>query len=348
MDNIKMRKVDGTFAKNDAENAEVFEKHFRKLFNNINGTNYEPTVLDELTKIQTDNRLGESPTIAEINYAISKMANEKSPGPNGVTTEVYKKLKGNNLENFRNIINKFWNDPNYNPVEWAEIGLSVLPKKGDLSNPNKWRGIALEDIAAKCISSILALRLTKHLNTFGIDGQCGCLFGKGCTDATFAVKSAIQTLHEHDQQVYVLFVDLVKAFDSVNRELLWKILAVYGVPEKTIEVLKKLHTNITYQFKVGKILTKIEGNVGVKQGDNLGPILFIIMVNAVAKSLKKKWTFNKPKFRWHGMKANGSHKYDPKLKTGTNHNTKGETFEFVDSYYVYDAAYLLLNREDLE
>jgi len=206
----------------------------------------------------------------------------------------------------------------------------------------------LEDIAAKCISSIIALRLKKHPNTFGIDGQCECLFGKGCTDATFAVKSAIQTLHEHNQQVYVLFVDLIKAFDSVNRELLWKILAVYGVPEKTIEVLKKLHTNVTYQFKVGKKLTKIEGNVGVKQGDNLGLILFIIMVNAVAKSLKKKWTFSKPTFQWHSMKADGSHKWNPKLDGGTSHKTICKTFEYIDSYYVDDAAYLLLNREDLE
>ena len=131
-------------------------------------------------------------------------------------------------------------------------------KKGDLSNPNKWRGIALEDIATKIISSIIARRLTVHLKTYGIDGQCGCMIGKGCADATFAVKSAIQTLHEHGQPVYALFVDLVKAFDSVNRELLWEILSKYGIPKKTIEVLKKLHTNVTYQFKMGKNLPKLK------------------------------------------------------------------------------------------
>ena len=174
------------------------------------------------------------------------------------------------------------------------------------------------------------------------------MIGKGCADATFAVKSAIQTLHEHGQPVYALFVDLVKAFDSVNRELLWEILSKYGIPKKTIEVLKKLHTNVTYQFKMGKKLTKIKGKVGVKQGDNLGPILFIIMVNAVAETLNKKWKFQKPTFQWHGMKADGSHRYNPKLGTGTNWRNKGESFTFVDSYYVDDAVYLLLNREDLE
>ena len=172
------------------------------------------------------------------------------------------------------------------------------------------------------------------------------MIGKGCADAIFAVKSAIQTLHEHGQTVCALLVDLVKAFDSVNQELLWGFFKIWNT-QKTIEVLKKLHTNVTYQFKMGKKLTKIKGKIGLKQGDNLGPILFIMMVIAVAETLNKKWKFQKPTFQWHGMKADGSHKYNPKLGTGTNWQNKGESFTFVDSYYVDDAVYLLLNREDL-
>jgi Holliday junction resolvasome RuvABC ATP-dependent DNA helicase subunit len=89
--------------------------------------------------------------------------------------------------------------------------------------------IALGDIAAKCVSSIIANRLTEHL----------VIFNKGCADATFSLKLALQTLHEHDKESYILFVDLVKAYDSVKRELLWLILERYGVPEKIINVLKK-------------------------------------------------------------------------------------------------------------
>jgi hypothetical protein len=40
----------------------------------------------------------------------------------------------------------------------------------------------------------------------------------------FHLKTALQTLREHDQESWVLFVDLVKAYDTVNREMLWKIL----------------------------------------------------------------------------------------------------------------------------
>ena len=51
----------------------------------------------------------------------------------------------------------------------TRLGLHILPKLGDLSNPNKWRGIALGNIIAKLISYIIATRLTQHINTLGID-----------------------------------------------------------------------------------------------------------------------------------------------------------------------------------
>ena len=74
--------------------------------------------------------------------------------------------------------------------------------------------------------------------SFGTDEQCRSMLNKGCAIATFAVKSALQLLHKHNQEAYVLFVDLVKAYNSVNRELLQRILNIFGVPEKLIIILK--------------------------------------------------------------------------------------------------------------
>ena len=103
---------------------------------------------------------------------------------------------------------------------FTRLGLCILPKTGDLLNPNKWQGIALGNIIAKLISSNIATRLTKHINTYGIDKQCGCLFVKQNTDATFTLKSFLQTIREHQLEVHYLFVDLAKAFDSINCKVL--------------------------------------------------------------------------------------------------------------------------------
>ena len=126
---MKMKKADGTMAKNDMENTKVFEDHFKKLFNNTTGTNYDPKISAELTEIDTDPTLDKTPTRAEIKKALAKRANEKLPGPNGITTEVYKNLQGNFFNKLEDIIKEFWNNPNCNPEEWAQIGLTIIPKK---------------------------------------------------------------------------------------------------------------------------------------------------------------------------------------------------------------------------
>jgi len=276
------------------------------------------------------------------------MQYEKSPGKNGIPTEAFKNLRKEPLSVFSKIIELFWQNNQFNLVDWQQIKLSILPKKGDLADPNKWRGIALGDIAAKCVSSIIATRLTKYLSEFGIDEQCGSLFNKGCADATFTLKMALQTLREHNQDAHILFVDLVKAYDTVNRELLWQILARFGIPPRMITILQKLYTKVTYHMNVGGKKTSFESTCGVKQGDNLGPILFIFMIQAVSTTLDKKWNFKTPDFRWHGIKEDGSHKHNPNLKKGTSTSTKGTPFSFWKSYYVDDAAFLFLNREDTE
>ena len=102
----------------------------------------------------------------------------------------YPRRHQKNLDNYgmlllRDTIRKYWTDNQYNPEVFTRLGLCILPKTGDLSNPNKWRGIALANIIANLISSIIAAKLTMHIKTFGNDEQCGCLFGKESADEIF-------------------------------------------------------------------------------------------------------------------------------------------------------------------
>jgi hypothetical protein len=178
-----------------------------------------------------------------------------------------------------------------------------------------------------------------------LEEQAGSTPGKGCADATFTLKTALQTLREHGQESWVLFVDLVKAYDTVNREMLWKILTTLGVPESLIEVLKKLYKDVTINLRVGEKLEQSLSTSGVKQGDNLTPILFIFVIHAVSNSLDKKWDFTTPDFRWYpdtqaGRKPRGQLR-------GTKHVNKGTKFSFFKSCYVDDTAFILLSRGEL-
>ena len=77
------------------------------------------------------------------------MKNGKAAGITGVPPDAFKCLDGENRKQVYHYIVDFWeNDADY--WEW-HTGLGVLvPKKGDLSDPNKWQGINLMDVCSKC------------------------------------------------------------------------------------------------------------------------------------------------------------------------------------------------------
>ena len=108
----------------------------------------------------------------------------------------------------------------------------------------------------------------------------GFMKGRGCSDATATLKMTLQNLRAANQDSFVLFVDIVKAFDSVNREMLWKILKKYGIPEKTIATIKKMYTNINIKISIEDAEFIFNSISGVKQGDNLAPVLFLFVVQA--------------------------------------------------------------------
>jgi len=183
-----------------------------------------------------------------------------------------------------------------------------------------------------------------HLNEFGIDEQCGSLIKKGCADANFGMKQMAQLLHEHQYGVHLLFIDLVKAYDTVNRELLWKIMARYGVPQSLISVIQKLYQDVKIDLRIGKEKATFGSTCGVKQGDNLAPILFIMFMNCVAESLDDLWDFEQPNLQYVPDDADGNSR--GRLTSMPVNTKEGERFSFFKSYYVDDAAFILLNRED--
>ena len=165
-----------------------------------------------------------------------------------------------------------------------------------MSEPKNWRPIQLIlDSFRKLIAASIAHRLDEYLvEEIGLQTQHGFSSSRGCPDATSSLKIALEQLRYANQEAFVLFVDLVKAFDSVNRELLWKILSNIGVPDSTIKVIKKAYTNITITGKVNGVKFELESTSGVQQGCPLSLVLFLFAMQAVLESMDKVWPSKKP------------------------------------------------------
>jgi hypothetical protein len=113
--------------------------------------------------------------------------------------------------------------------------------------------------------------------------------------------------------------------------------------EISVQIQRKVEKNILTRFA-----SDMRGTCGVKQGNNLGPVIFIFMIQAVPTMLYKKWDFKTPDFQWHGMKVDRSHKWNPNLGKDTNTATEWTPFSFWKSYCIDNAAFIFLKRENIE
>jgi hypothetical protein len=114
---------------------------------------------------------------------------------------------------------------------------------------------------------------------------------------TISIKSVLQIRKQHRVNTWAIFVDLVKAFDTVDHSLVFEILKKYGIPETLIKVIAKMYKDSTVIFKSEQEMREIPYEIGVKQGDNMAPILFIYLMNVFAKNLSEKWTFKKLEYK---------------------------------------------------
>ena len=93
--------------------------------------------------------------------------------------------------------------------EWPDAVLIPIPKKGDLTSCDNWRGIALLEVVGKVIARVVLGRLQQLAEEELPESQCGFRSGCGCTDM-FVEKS-----WEHRSKSFFLFIDLKKAYNSV-------------------------------------------------------------------------------------------------------------------------------------
>ena len=100
----------------------------------------------------------------------------------------------------------------------------------------------------------------------------------------------MQRAKEFNKAIYICFVDLHKAYDTVNRNALWEVLSKsFSIPDKLIRIFKTLHCGTTGLIHVdGQISEKFPIEVELKQGDVLASMLFNLFLDAVIRVALKQ------------------------------------------------------------
>ena len=166
------------------------------------------------------------------------------------------------------------------PRDWSRGIIVKLFKKGDLMNCHNWRGINLLPVSSKLLASIILQRLRKALDATLREEQHGFRTGRSCSDLIFVLRMLVEESKEWNKKLYLLFIDFEKAFDSVDRDCLWRVLKYYRIPEKIVDMIIALYEESECCVKTENGTTRFFKIMsGVRQGCVLSPMLFIIIMD---------------------------------------------------------------------
>jgi hypothetical protein len=266
----------GRLLTSDAEIDTRWAEHFSEVLNRP-----PPTEEADIQEAEHDLEVDTAPPEKhEIISAIKAMKNRKAPGQDNLNAELFKADPDLAAELLLPLFSDVWEGKEV-PTDWSEGIIIKIPKKGALNNCNNWRGITLLSIPSKILAKIIVQRLTDAVDKQLRQEQAGFRRGRGCTDQIFILRNIIEQCTEWQRHLYINFVDFEKAFDSIHRESLWRILRAYGVPQEIVLVIKSFYTNFT--CKVGNSDHSFQVKTGVRQGCVMSSLLFIIAIDWVMR-----------------------------------------------------------------
>jgi hypothetical protein len=149
---MAMEMEDGKLGSNGKENMTVLRPHFDHVFNNHRPV--DPTILNNIPQRPILHDIDSPITFAEVDAAINKLKNGKSPGLNGIPAEAYKVMITESRQLVHGYVTAFFEgDADYDG--WHTSQCVPVPKSGNLSNPNKWCGVMLMDVSSNIFSSVM-------------------------------------------------------------------------------------------------------------------------------------------------------------------------------------------------
>ncbi|VDL88627.1 unnamed protein product [Schistocephalus solidus] len=159
----------------------------------------------------------------------------------------------------------------------------LYKRKGNRQLCDNHRGISLLNIAGKIFARILLNRLNGHLAQGLLpESQCGFRRHRETIDMIFAARQLQEKCQEMRTHLNTTFLDLTKAFDTVNRDGLWKVVHKFDCPERFTHMVRQLHDGtMAYVADNGTVSEAFAGTNGVKQGYVRAPTLFSLIFSAM-------------------------------------------------------------------
>ena len=140
----------------------------------------------------------------------------KASGGDGIRAELFQILKDDAVKVLHSICQQIWKTQQW-PQDWKRSVLIPIPKKGNAKECSDYCTIALISHASKVMLKILQARLQQYMNHELADVQAGFRKGRGTRDQIANIHCIIEKAREFQKNIYFCFIDIIKAFDSVDQ-----------------------------------------------------------------------------------------------------------------------------------
>ena len=269
---------EGEIVGSHTEQAEAIAQHFERMLAP------KDKIPDEFHYPPTE--MSTPFTEKEIEKAAKSMKNGKSCGIDNIHAEQIKYAPQYVHTEIAEIFNETAKTGEY-PKELKTGILTPLPKPNKKKGPREnLRPIMLLSVLRKILTICLIHRAWKRLSTRISKDQAAYQNERSTTEQVFAIKLlAEKAITSNDYSMYILMLDMSKAFDTVDRKRLFKSLEEILLPEE-LHLLHILINDVFIHVRVGNELSvAFISLIGIIQGDCLSAILFIFYL---AQALKPK------------------------------------------------------------
>ena len=218
----------------------------------------------------------------ETTAAIKKLSSGKAAGPNAIAAEIYKYGGINLTKSLVKLFNNIW-DSRAVPQEFKDATIvHIYKRKGDKSICDN-RGISLLYIAGKILMRSLLNRLSLHLADNVLpESQCGFRAQRSTINMILAARQVQDKCREQNLDLYMVFVDLTKTFDTISRDGLWQILRKIGCPDLFVDIIRSFHEGMVARVQdQGQTSEPFSVTNGTKQGCVMAPLLFTLVFSAM-------------------------------------------------------------------
>ena len=226
-------------------------------------------------------------TVTDVTQMLSGLSNNKATGIDKISCKIIKIAAPAIADSLTYIFNQAITLSTF-PDQWKVARVTPLYKSGQRNIPGNYRPISVLPAISKIMERILYNQIYNYLTTFGLLSNSQFGFRKSHSTATALLECTNEWYVNLDRKLFnlVVFIDLKKAFDTVDHQILFKKLQHYGIKGQAHSLLKSYLTNRSQKCQLnGFVSSEQPIKCGVPKGSILGPLLFLLYINDLPECL---------------------------------------------------------------